>query len=166
MARLNAALGRATDAGLCWVNALWAGDDPAGLEGWLRTERGDAGAELEIDAVMTGEPTPADLRALGHPVVRVRHGPAEGNGEGANLTSEAAVAALMAAACAAVLRLPLSSIVITLVLVSKAGVCVTSLIVVAAVIAFVVVEGLDALRSTLERTPTTSPPAEASMSAR
>jgi H+/Cl- antiporter ClcA len=63
------------------------------------------------------------------------------------LAQTPAVAALMAAACAAVLRLPLSSVVITLVLVSQAGVGVTSLIVVAAVVAFVTVEALDALRS-------------------
>ena len=45
------------------------------------------------------------------------------------LAQTPAVAALMAAGCAAVLRLPLSSVVITLVLVSQAGVGVTSLIV-------------------------------------
>jgi H+/Cl- antiporter ClcA len=56
------------------------------------------------------------------------------------------VAVLMAAGCAAVLRLPLSSVVITLVLVSHAGVGLTSLIVVAAVVAFVTVEALDALK--------------------
>jgi H+/Cl- antiporter ClcA len=59
------------------------------------------------------------------------------------LAQTPAVAALMAAACAAVLRLPLSSVVITLVLVSNAGVGVTSLIVVAAAVAFVTVEALD-----------------------
>ena len=37
----------------------------------------------------------AELRSLGHPVVRVRHGLAEGHVEGVNLTSEAAVAALL-----------------------------------------------------------------------
>ena len=61
------------------------------------------------------------------------------------LAQTPAVAALMAAGCAAVLRLPLSSVVITLVLVSHAGVGLTSLIVVAAVVAFVTVEALDAL---------------------
>src|SRR5262249_25559700 len=65
------------------------------------------------------------------------------------LAQTPAVAALMAAGCAAVLRLPLSSVVITLVLVSHAGVGLTSLIVVASVVAFVTVEGLDALRSRL-----------------
>jgi chloride channel protein, CIC family len=65
------------------------------------------------------------------------------------LAQTPAVAALMAAGCAAVLRLPLSSVVITLVLVSQAGVGVTSLIVVAAVVAFVTVEALDAVRDRL-----------------
>ncbi|MEO6811334.1 MAG: SDR family NAD(P)-dependent oxidoreductase, partial [Isosphaeraceae bacterium] len=37
----------------------------------------------------------ADLRALGHPVVRVRHGVSEGGAEGVNLTSDAAVSALL-----------------------------------------------------------------------
>ena len=37
----------------------------------------------------------AELRSLGHPVVRVRHGLAEGHVEGVNLTSEAAVGALL-----------------------------------------------------------------------
>ena len=64
-----------------------------------------------------------------------------------SLSQTPAVAALMAAGCAAVLRLPLSSVVITLVLVSQAGVGLTSLIVVAAVVAFVTVEALDALKS-------------------
>jgi len=62
-----------------------------------------------------------------------------------------AVAVLMSAACAAVLRLPLSSVVITLVLVSHAGVGLTSLIVVAAVVAFVTVEALDALKDRFGR---------------
>jgi len=65
------------------------------------------------------------------------------------LAQTPAIAALMAAGCAAVLRLPLSSVVITLVLVSQAGVGVTSLIVVAAVVAFVTVEALDAVRDRL-----------------
>jgi hypothetical protein len=70
-----------------------------------------------------------------------------------------AVAALMAAGCAAVLRLPLSSVVITLVLISHAGVGLTSLIVVAAVVAFVTVEALDALQSRiLEGAPTEAHP--------
>ena len=37
----------------------------------------------------------ADLRALGHPVVRVRHGVSAGEVEGVNLASESAVAALL-----------------------------------------------------------------------
>src|SRR5215468_7743126 len=71
-----------------------------------------------------------------------------------------AVAVLMSAACAAVLRLPLSSVVITLVLVSHAGVGLTSLIVVAAVVAFVTAEALDALKDRFGRkAPAPSTPA-------
>jgi H+/Cl- antiporter ClcA len=83
------------------------------------------------------------------------------------LTQTPAVAALMAAGCAAVLRLPLSSVVITLVLVSQAGVGVTSLIVVAAVVAFVTVEALDALRSRAGGgAPAEAPSIQGSLSAR
>ena len=57
--------------------------------------------------------------------------------------------------------------IITLVLVSKAGVGVTALIVVAAVVAFVAVEALSALRSAVGQTAPTEPPAaEASVAAR
>ena len=81
------------------------------------------------------------------------------------LAQTPAVAALMAAGCAAVLRLPLSSVVITLVLVSHAGVGLTSLIVVAAVVAFVTVEALDALTGRVrERAP--GYPSTPSLSAR
>ncbi len=74
------------------------------------------------------------------------------------LAQTPAVAALMAAGCAAVLRLPLSSVVITLVLVSQAGVGLTSLIVVAAVVAFVTVEALDGLlRRVREPAPAEAP---------
>jgi uncharacterized membrane protein (DUF485 family) len=73
----------------------------------------------------------------------------------------------MAAGCAAVLRLPLSSVVITLVLVSNAGVGVTSLIVVAAVVAFVAVEAFDALKSrVLEQAQAEPHPSAPSLSAR
>ena len=83
------------------------------------------------------------------------------------LAQTPAVAALMAAACAAVLRLPLSSVVITLVLVSNAGVGVTSLIVVAAVVAFVAVEAFDALKSrVLEQAPAEPHPSTPSLSTR
>jgi H+/Cl- antiporter ClcA len=74
-----------------------------------------------------------------------------------------AVSVLMAAGCAAVLRLPLSSVVITLVLVSHAGVGLTSLIVVAAVVAFVTVETLDALKDRVGRRAST--PSTPSLSA-
>jgi multisubunit Na+/H+ antiporter MnhB subunit len=65
----------------------------------------------------------------------------------------------MAAGCAAVLRLPLSSVVITLVLVSHPGVGLTSLIVVAAVVAFVTVEALDALKSRVREQASAQPSA-------
>jgi H+/Cl- antiporter ClcA len=83
------------------------------------------------------------------------------------LAETPAVAALMAAGCAAVLRLPLSSVVITLVLVSNAGVGVTSLIVVAAVVAFVAVEAFDALKSrVLEQAQAEPHPSAPSLSTR
>jgi H+/Cl- antiporter ClcA len=73
------------------------------------------------------------------------------------LAQTPAVAALMAAGCAAVLRLPLSSVVITLVLISQAGVGITSLIVVAAVVAFVTVEALDGLLSGFRESASEAP---------
>jgi H+/Cl- antiporter ClcA len=77
------------------------------------------------------------------------------------LAQTPAVAALMAAGCAAVLRLPLSSVVITLVLVSQAGVGITSLVVVAAVVAFVTVEALDGLLGRVrEPAPAKAPPVQ------
>jgi hypothetical protein len=76
------------------------------------------------------------------------------------LAETPAVAALMAAGCASVLRLPLSSVVITLVLVSQAGVGVTSLIVVAAVVAYVAVEALYALRGAIGDTTPAGAPSE------
>jgi H+/Cl- antiporter ClcA len=83
------------------------------------------------------------------------------------LAQTPAVAVLMAAGCAAVLRLPLSSVVITLVLVSQAGVGITSLIVVAAVVAFVTVEALDGLLHRVrEPAPAEAPPVQPSLSAR
>jgi hypothetical protein len=58
-------------------------------------------------------------------------------------------------------------VVITLVLVSQAGVGVTSLIVVAAVVAFVTVEALDALRSRAGGpAPAEAPSIQGSLSAR
>ena len=82
------------------------------------------------------------------------------------LAQTPAVAALMAAGCAAMLRLPLSSVVITLVLVSHAGVGLTSLIVVAAVVAFVTVEALDALKSRAGEHAAAAHPSTPSLSAR
>src|SRR5215510_8390979 len=83
------------------------------------------------------------------------------------LAQTPAVAVLMAAGCAAVLRLPLSSVVITLVLVSQVGVGITSLIVVAAVVAYVTVEALDDLKSRVrERATAEASPVQATLSAR
>ena len=57
-----------------------------------------------------------------------------------------AVAALMGAACVAVLRLPLSSLVIAFV-VSRAGAATTPLIIVAVVVAYLAILALDAVRT-------------------
>jgi len=54
-----------------------------------------------------------------------------------------AVAVLMGAAVVAVLRLPLSSVVIALLLTAKAGIAVSPLVIVAVVIAYLTVEALD-----------------------
>src|SRR5262249_30377779 len=74
------------------------------------------------------------------------------------LAQTPAVAALMAAGCAATLPLPLSSLVTTLVLVPHAGVGLPSLIVGAAVVAFVPVEALAALKSRAREQPVAHPP--------
>jgi hypothetical protein len=57
------------------------------------------------------------------------------------------VAVLMGAGCVAVLRLPLSSVTIALLLTSKAGLAVAPLIVVAVVVAYVSREVLAAARA-------------------
>ena len=60
-----------------------------------------------------------------------------------------AVAALMGAACVSILRLPLSSVVIAIVLAGDAGVGTAPLVIVAVVVAYVAVEGVYALRASL-----------------
>jgi chloride channel protein, CIC family len=60
-----------------------------------------------------------------------------------------AVAALMGAMCVSMLRLPLASVIIALVLAGSAGVATAPLIIVAVVVAYVSVEGLYALRESL-----------------
>jgi H+/Cl- antiporter ClcA len=60
------------------------------------------------------------------------------------LSETPAVAALMAAACVSMLRLPLSSVVIAMLLTSSAGLAVGSLIIVAVATAYIVTEVLDA----------------------
>jgi H+/Cl- antiporter ClcA len=57
-----------------------------------------------------------------------------------------AVAALMAAACVSILRLPLASVVVALLLTSQAGLTVAPLIIVAVVVAYITTEGLYARR--------------------
>jgi len=64
-----------------------------------------------------------------------------------------AVAVLMAAGCVSVLRLPLATAVITLILTSSAGLGVSPLIVVSVVVAYVTVESLTALRSATIKPP-------------
>jgi hypothetical protein len=58
-----------------------------------------------------------------------------------------AVASLMGAACVAMLRLPLSSVVVALLLTSKSGIAVAPLIIVAVVVAYIVTEVLSARRA-------------------
>ena len=62
-----------------------------------------------------------------------------------------AVAALMGAACVSMLRLPLSSIVIALLLTSQAGLAVAPLIIVAVVVAYITTMMLSAWRATDEK---------------
>jgi H+/Cl- antiporter ClcA len=63
-----------------------------------------------------------------------------------------AVAALMGAMCVSMLRLPLSSVVIALILAGSAGVATAPLIIVAVVVAYMAVEGLYALRASVAGT--------------
>ena len=60
-----------------------------------------------------------------------------------------AVAALMAAACVSILRLPLASVVIALLLTTQAGLTVAPLIIVAVVVAYITTEELSARRVAL-----------------
>jgi hypothetical protein len=98
MAALNARLGSADDAGVCWMNALWLGDEasPARALGWFRAEahavqarkeagwpkgrtwatpaalapRGAAVDGADLDLVLSlNEPHTADVRALAAHVV-------------------------------------------------------------------------------------------------
>ena len=74
------------------------------------------------------------------------------------LSETPAVAALMAAACVSVLKLPLASAIITLVLTSHAGLGASPLIVLAVVVAYVTVESLSTLRPAI--TPALAPDAD------
>ena len=71
-----------------------------------------------------------------------------------------AVAVLMAAAAASVLRLPLSATVITLLLTSKAGIATAPLIIVAVVVAYLTIQVLSANRRPPAPTTATAPAAE------
>jgi H+/Cl- antiporter ClcA len=64
----------------------------------------------------------------------------------------AAVAAVMGATVASMLRLPLSSVVIALLLTSSAGLAVSPLIIVAVLIAYLTVDQLFARRRSVSRT--------------
>ena len=66
-----------------------------------------------------------------------------------------AVAALMGAMCVSMLRLPLASVIIALILAGSAGVATAPLIIVAVVVAYVTVEVLSALRASLVGAPST-----------
>ena len=65
------------------------------------------------------------------------------------LSETPAVAVLMAASCVSILKLPLSSAIITLVLTSRAGVGTSPLIVLAVVIGYITIESLSAMRTKL-----------------
>ena len=65
------------------------------------------------------------------------------------LSETPAVAVLVGAACVSVLKLPLSCVIITLVLTSRAGVGVSPLIVLAVVIGYLTIESLSALRASV-----------------
>lgn len=69
-----------------------------------------------------------------------------------------AVAALMAASTVSILRLPLSSVVITLLLTSRSGAGVAPIIIVAVVVAYITIETLDVVRTRLRRSPPAVPP--------
>jgi H+/Cl- antiporter ClcA len=70
-----------------------------------------------------------------------------------------AVAALMGAATVAMLRLPLSSVILALLLTSKAGITTAPLIIVAVVVAYITVLSLSALRARrTDAKPASAPP--------
>jgi H+/Cl- antiporter ClcA len=58
-----------------------------------------------------------------------------------------AVAALMAASTVAILRLPLSAVVVTLLLTSRSGAGVGPIIIVAVVVAYITIQTLEAVRT-------------------
>jgi H+/Cl- antiporter ClcA len=68
-----------------------------------------------------------------------------------------AVAALMAASTVSILRLPLSSVVITVLLTSRSGAGAAPIIIVAVVVAYITVQTLDLVRSRMEGTQSPAP---------
>jgi H+/Cl- antiporter ClcA len=60
----------------------------------------------------------------------------------------------MAASCAAILKLPLSCVIITLALTSRSGLGVSPLIVVAVVVGYLTIQSLEALRATVKPSAT------------
>ncbi len=77
------------------------------------------------------------------------------------LSETPAVAVLMAAACVSVLKLPLASAIITLVLTSRAGLGASPLILLAVVVAYIAIESLSALRTTTSPSADIAPDARA-----
>jgi hypothetical protein len=69
LARLSAALAQTADAALCWLAALWAGDDPGWPGEWLAAEAPDDDNPLDRLLDATEPPTAADLRAFAAAVV-------------------------------------------------------------------------------------------------
>jgi len=70
LAAANAGAGDATEASICWLNAMWTMDEPLAewVAGWARSERPDAHTPMtaeEFDRRLRQEnPTPGDARAL------------------------------------------------------------------------------------------------------
>jgi len=72
-----------------------------------------------------------------------------------------AVAALMGAMCVSILRLPLASVILAVILAGSAGVATAPLIIVGVVVAYVTVELLDALRASVVEPETAGEPTAA-----
>jgi hypothetical protein len=70
LAKANAGLGDATEASVCWLNALWDADPPPAewLGGWVRSEIKDAGGTIraeDLDRLLGAPPSSVgDARAV------------------------------------------------------------------------------------------------------